>query len=327
MTGRGTGLKTGDVAKEEIDRQRRNVVESRGQLLAARKYKANSRRTCKVAYDYELLSVQVENRLASVTVNNPPINLITIQLYAELSALSVELKNDPTLSVVVMKSADPDFFLAHFDVAAILEFPTDPAAEKDPELNEFHAMCERFRTMDKVTIAQIEGRVGGGGSELVASFDMRFGVRGKTVVNQMEVPLGILPGGTGTQRLPRLVGRGRAMEIILGGDDLDAETAERWGYLNRIFEPDAIGPFVSALSQRIAGFPPDAVRLAKQSVNAAEKPLQDGLAEEAYLFQRLLRTPGAQANMRKFLEIGGQTRDGELRVAALNAALSDDAVR
>lgn len=280
-----------------------------------------------MAYDYELLSVQVENRLASVTVNNPPINLITIQLYAELSALSVELKNDPTLSVVVMKSADPDFFLAHFDVAAILEFPTDPAAEKDPELNEFHAMCERFRTMDKVTIAQIEGRVGGGGSELVASFDMRFGVRGKTVVNQMEVPLGILPGGTGTQRLPRLVGRGRAMEIILGGDDLDAETAERWGYLNRIFEPDAIEPFVSALAQRIAGFPPDAVRLAKQSVNAAEKPLQDGLAEEAYLFQRLLRTPGAQANMRKFLEIGGQTRDGELRVAALNAALSDDAVR
>ena len=327
MTGRGTGLKTGDVAKEEIDRQRRNVVESRGQLLAAREYKANSRRTCKVAYDYELLSVQVENRLASVTVNNPPINLITIQLYAELSALSVELKNDPTLSVVVMKSADPDFFLAHFDVAAILEFPTDPAAEKDPELNEFHAMCERFRTMDKVTIAQIEGRVGGGGSELVASFDMRFGVRGKTLINQMEVPLGILPGGTGTQRLPRLVGRGRAMEIILGGDDLDAETAERWGYLNRIFEPDAIGPFVSALAQRIAGFPPDAVRLAKQSVNAAEKPLQDGLAEEAYLFQRLLRTPGAQANMRKFLEIGGQTRDGELRVAALNAALSDDAVR
>ena len=86
--------------------------------------------------------------------------------------------------------------------------------------------------MDKVTIAQIEGRVGGGGSELVSSMDMRFGVIGKTVVNQMEVPLGILPGGGGTQRLPRLVGRGRAMEIVLGAQDLDAETAERWGYLN-----------------------------------------------------------------------------------------------
>ncbi len=280
-----------------------------------------------MAYDYELLSVQVDNRLASVTVNNPPINLITIPLYAELSALSLELKNDPTLSVVVMKSADADFFLAHFDVETILSFPIDAPAEKNQELNDFHVMCERFRTMDKVTIAQIEGRVGGGGSELAASFDMRFGVRGKTIVNQMEVPLGILPGGTGTQRLPRLVGRWRAMEIVLGADDLDAETAERWGYLNRIFEPDAIGPFVSALAQRIASFPQDAVRLAKESVNAAEKPLQEGLVEEAYLFQRLLRTPGAQANMRKFLEIGGQTREGELRVADLNGELSDSAVR
>ena len=184
-------------------------------------------------------------------------------------------------------------------------------------------MCERFRTMDKVTIAQIEGRVGGGGSELAASFDMRFGVRGKTCINQMEVPLGILPGGTGTQRLPRLVGRGRAMEIILGGEDLDAETAERWGYLNRIFDADAIGPFVDALAQRIASFPMEAVRLAKESVNAAEKPLNEGLVEEAYLFQRLLRAPSAQNAMRRFLEIGGQTREGELQVGELSGRIGN----
>ena len=163
-----------------------------------------------MAYDYQRLKVRKEGRLATVTVSNPPINIITVELYAELAALSRELKADPDLTVVVLKSADPDFFLAHFDVSAILRFPTDTEAERDSELNEYHLMCERFRTMDKVTIAQIEGRVGGGGSELAASFDMRFGVRGKTFVNQMEVPLGILPGGTGTQRLPRLVGRGRA---------------------------------------------------------------------------------------------------------------------
>ena len=184
-----------------------------------------------------------------------------------------------------------------------------------------HLSIERFRTMDKVTIARIEGRVGGGGSELVSSFDIRYGVRGKTLINQMEVPLGILPGGTGTQRLPRLVGRGRAMEIILGADDLDAETAERWGYLNRIFEPDEIGPFVDKLVRRIVSFPVEAVRLAKQSINAADKPLSEGLVEEAYLFQRLLRTDGAQHNMRKFLEIGGQTREGELRVGELGGEL------
>ncbi len=277
-----------------------------------------------MAYEYDLLKVEIEGRLATVTIDNPPINIITPQLYGELAALAGELKADPQLTVVVLKSADPDFFLAHFDVETILTFPADTPAERDVELNDYHVMCERFRTMDKVTIAQIEGRVGGGGSELASSCDMRFGVRGKTIINQMEVPLGILPGGTGTQRLPRLVGRGRAMEIVLGGDDLDAETAERWGYLNRIYEADEIDGRVSALARRIASFPVEAVRLAKQSVDGAEQPLEEGLRDEAYLFQRLLRTDGAQKNMRRFLEIGGQTREGEMQVGELARRLGED---
>lgn len=277
-----------------------------------------------MAYEYEFLNVDIEGRLAVVTISNPPINIFTPALYMEMSALTSELKADPSLTVVVFKSADPDFFIAHFDVEAILQFPIDKDAEKDQELSEFHLMCERVRTMDKVTIAQIEGRVGGGGSEFSASMDMRFGVIGKTKINQMEVPLGILPGGTGTQRLPRLVGRGRAMEIVLGGDDLDAETAERWGYLNRIFAADAIDDWVMNLARRIASFPVEAVRLAKESVNAAEMPLGEGLVEEAYLFQRLLRTDGAQTNMRRFMKLGGQTREGEMRVGELNAELGRD---
>jgi enoyl-CoA hydratase/carnithine racemase len=277
-----------------------------------------------MAYDYTTLKVAIDDRVATVTIDNPPINLITIPLYVELVALSKELAADPALSVVVMRSADPDFFIAHFDVAAILQFPTDSEPQKSPEFNDYHAMCERFRTMDKVTIAQIEGRVGGGGSELAASFDMRFGVRGKTVVSQMEVPLGILPGGSGTQRLPRLVGRARAMEIICGGGDLDAETAERWGYFNRIFAADEIGPWVERFARRIAAFPPEAVRLAKESIDAADLPLAQGLPHEAWLFQKTLRIPEAQANMRRFLEIGGQTRGGELRVGALVEQLGRD---
>ena len=274
-----------------------------------------------MAYEYEHLTVAVDGRVATVMVDNPPINLITVELFLELSALSQELAEDPELLVVVMKSANPDFFLAHFDVSAILTFPIDSEPEREDQLSDYHAMGERFRTMDKVTIAQIEGRVGGGGSELVSSFDMRFGVRGKTKINQMEVPLGILPGGCGTQRLPRMVGRNRALEIILAGDDLDAETAERWGYLNRIFEADEIGPYVDALARRIASFPMEAVRLAKQSVDSADKPIEEGLKDEAYLFQKTLRTDGAQANMKRFLEIGGQTREGELRVGELGAEL------
>ena len=288
---------------------------------------ALGKRGIRVAYQYNLLQVEIDGRLTVVTINNPPINIITLPLYAELDALTAELKADPDLSVVVFKSADPDFFIAHFDVEAILQFPTDTPAQKDMELNLFHVMCERVRTMDKVTIAQIEGRVGGGGSEFSASMDMRFGVRGQTKINQMEVPIGILPGGTGTQRLPRLMGRARAMEVVLGGDDLDAETAERWGYLNRIFAADEIDGFVMNLARRIAGYPVDAVRLAKASVNAAELPLAEGLPEEAYLFQRLLRTEDAQTNMQRFLAIGGQTREGEMRVNELSAQIAAESNR
>jgi enoyl-CoA hydratase/carnithine racemase len=276
-----------------------------------------------MAYDgYRFIRIAQGGRIVTATVDNPPINLITLDLYGELARLSEEVAADRDALVFVLKSANPDFFLAHFDVAAILSFPTDqPATREPPGANAYHAMCDRFTTMDKVTIAQIEGRVGGGGSELSMSFDMRFGVIGKTIVNQMEVPLGILPGGTGTQRMPRLIGRNRAVEVILGGIDMDAETAERWGYLNRAFAPDKIGPYVDALARRIASFPEEAVRLAKESINSATKPLPEGLADESYLFQQLIRTDSGKRNMARFLEIGGQTRDGELKVAELNGKL------
>ena len=278
-----------------------------------------------MAYEgYSLIRFAREGRIVTATVDAPPINIITLELYAELARLARELEADPDVLVFILKSADPDFFLAHFDVSAILTFPTDSPPERAAwDHNAYHVMCERFRSMDKVTIAQIEGRVGGGGSEIAMSFDMRFGVVGKTIVNQMEAPLGILPGGTGTQRMPRLIGRHRALEVILGGIDLDAETAERWGYLNRALGADEIGPYVDALARRIASFPVEAVRLAKESVNSADKPLHEGLADESYLFQRLLRTESGQGNMRRFLEIGGQTREGEMKVAELSGRLGE----
>lgn len=278
-----------------------------------------------MAYQYQRLQVLCDRGVAFVTIDNPPINLVTLELFGELAAFAEEVANDDTIRAVVLRSADPDFFLAHFDVAALIDMPTDGEAQRSAELNDYHQMCERFRTMPKATICQIEGRVGGGGSELSMACDMRFGVKRKTRICQMEVPLGILPGGTGTQHLPRLVGRNRALEVILGGDDLDAETACEWGYLNRIFEPDAIAPFVAALAYRIASLPAEAVALAKAAVDAAEQPLHQGMVEEAYLFQRLMRTDGAQRNMRRFLEIGGQTRDGELRVGALAGELGQSA--
>ena len=274
-----------------------------------------------MAYEYSLIDVELDAGVCFATIDNPPINLITAELYAQLAAFAAEVEVDGAVRAVVLRSANPDFFIAHFDVEVILSFPIDTPAVREPALNDYHIMCERFRTMPKVTICQIEGRIGGGGSELAMSCDMRFGVKGKTRVCQMEVPLGILPGGSGTQRLPRLVGRGRALEIVLGGDDIDAKTAAAWGYLNRALKGSEIGPFVTALARRIASFPPDAVALAKQSVDAAGLALHDGLVEEAYLFQRLIRTDNAQRNMRRFLELGGQTRKGELAVGALGGRL------
>ncbi len=276
-----------------------------------------------MSYDtYKVIKVEVRGKVAYGTIDNPPVNVITAPLLDELVRLSTQLEADKDLLVFVLRSANPDFFIAHFDVGAILEFPTDKPPRYEDYANGFyHDMCERFRLMDKVTIAQIEGRVGGGGPELSMSFDMRFGVRGKTFVNQMEVPLGILPGGTGTQRMPRLIGRNRAMEVILSGIDMDADTAERWGYLNRAFEPGQVAPYVEWLSHRIASFPVEAVRLTKQAINSADKPLAEGLRDESHLFQQLIRTESGQRNMRKFLQMGGQTRDVELKIQDANGLL------
>ena len=267
--------------------------------------------------DYERLHLSISEGVARVEIDAPPVHVMTLSLFGELLRVGQELRDDDAIRVVVMSSRDPEFFIAHFDVEAILGFSIEEPAERSPD-NVFHKMCEVYRTMPKVTIARIEGRVGGGGSELVQAFDMRFGVRGRTVFNQMEVPIGILPGGGGTQRLPRLIGRGRALEMILGGTDIDAETAGDWGLLNRVFESDEIGDFVDALATRIASFPARAIELAKEAVNAAELPLAEGLVEEAYRFEQTLRTPEAQANMRRFLELGGQTREGERDVGALS---------
>ena len=275
-------------------------------------------------YDYPHLTVTVHDGVATVLIDNPPINLMTSRLFRSLAKVSVDLSNDDDVRVVVLRSANPEFFIAHFDVAAILEFPTDGEAVEEPELGGFDRMCEAYRTMDKVTIAELRGRVGGGGAELSSACDMRFGDLETFQWNQMEVPLGILPGGGGTQRIPRLIGTGRAMEVVLGADDVDAETAERWGFLNRAMSGDSLSAYVDALATRIASFPPAAVREAKRAVNASvERSLDEGLKYESYLFQVLLRDVDAQPSMRQYLDAGGQTRDVELRIGSVMGELFD----
>ena len=275
-----------------------------------------------MTYDYPHLTVTVRDGVATVLIDNPPINLMTSGLFRSLAKVSVDLSKDDEVRVVVLRSANPEFFIAHFDVTAILEFPTNGEAVEEPELGGFDRMCEAYRTMDKVTIVELRGRVGGGGAELSSACDMRFGDLETFQWNQMEVPLGILPGGGGTQRIPRLIGIGRAMEVVLGADDVDAETAERWGFLNRAMSGDSLSAYVDALATRIASFPPAAVREAKRAVNASvERSLDEGLKYESYLFQVLLRDVDAQPSMRQYLDAGGQTRDVELRIGSVMGEL------
>ncbi len=270
-----------------------------------------------MAYDgYDGLRVRCEQGVAFVTVDHPPINLFDLTLMRDLDRVGRELEADDAVRVVVVASANPEFFIAHADVALILGLPHGEA-RRDATLGFFHQMVERFRTMPKATIAKIEGIARGGGSEFALSCDMRFGALGRAVLAQPEVALGIIPGGSGTQRLPRLIGRARALEVVLGCDDVPAELAERWGYLNRALPPADLGPFVSRLAQRIASFPTEAIALAKRSVDAAGGPVTPGLCDEAFAFASTLATPSARARMARFLELGGQTREVELNLGAL----------
>jgi enoyl-CoA hydratase/carnithine racemase len=269
-----------------------------------------------MAYDgYECLRVETRDGVAWVTIDHPPINLFDMALIQEMLRVGEELEHDDAVRVCVFQSADPDFFIAHADVALIQTLP-ETAPPKPSRLGFFHVMVERMRTMPKATIAKIEGIARGGGSEFVLSCDMRFGALGKCVLAQPEVALGIIPGGSGTQRLPRLVGRARAMEIVLGCDDVPADLAEKWGYLNRALPPAELGPFVERLAVRIASFPAEAIALAKRSVNAADETVVAGLLEEAHCFNLSVATMAARERMAAFMQAGGQTREVEKGLAA-----------
>jgi enoyl-CoA hydratase/carnithine racemase len=264
--------------------------------------------------EYRLLHVTVARGICRATIDHPPINLLDVALMDEIDRLATEVAADGELRVLIVDSADPQFFIAHADVELILNLPTDDTGLHD-ELSVFHALMERFRTLPVATIAVIEGVCRGGGSEFAMSFDMRYAALGKARFGQPEVAVGIIPGGGGTQRLPRLVGRGRALEVMLGCMDVDAATAEAWGYVDRALPAGELHTFVDTLARRIASSPIEAISRAKQAVDAALDGRYDvttGLRIEDQLLRDALAQPVARQLLQAILDAGAQTREFEL---------------
>jgi len=257
-----------------------------------------------------------------ISFRNPPINLQDPDTILELQELVGLFETDDALRVVVIESADPDFFINHYDVSRAAETPVAPGPTGLPT---FIDTTVRLATTPVVTIAKIRGRNRGGGSEAALACDLRFASREKAVFGQPEVGAGMFPGGGALERLPLLVGRARALEIILGSDDFDADTAAQYGWINRALADDELDDFVDTLARRIASFDKPALAEAKRLVNRRTLPPAEDLVETQDRFLAAfawptLRERGAKLR-RRAAEVGP---DFELRFGHYLVDLGDE---
>lgn len=263
--------------------------------------------------DYQCFRFKFDSGIAFVSIDHPPINLLDEVLSPEFDRLGKELEADEDVRVVVLQSALPDFFIAHSGLGRIGGGAKTVSHTRSFRLTQM--IGERFRNMPKVTIAKIEGRARGGGSEIALAVDMCFAAAGKAVFSHPEVAIGLVPGGGATQRLPRLLGRGRALEILLGCDDFSAELAERYGYINRALPADELTPFVETLARRIASFPAHAIAHAKAAVDrGAFTSIAEGLLVEARESDLSVASEVTQARVKEALKAGAETYEGELEM-------------
>jgi enoyl-CoA hydratase/carnithine racemase len=268
---------------------------------------------------YQTLTVKRDSGVLFVDMNAPPMNLMGAELVGDLATLIQRAEQDTSTKVIVFKSADPDFFISHVDVTRIKE--NRAAAAKlggDPSIG---LMLRHLSTSRLVSIAQIEGRVGGVGSEFILACDMRFAARGSAIFSQFEPSFGVIPGAGGAQHLVRLMGRGRALEVMLSAEDYDADLAERYGWINRALPADEIDEFVSSLARRIARFPVAGQIVVKERVNAFALPSADDIRRDSDLFLEGVRTPEFQSRTEHAMKLGFQTREAEMNLRQLVADL------
>jgi len=243
-----------------------------------------------------------------VIFDYPPFNILDATVFEGLQDLLARTEASPSLRVVIFESANPEFYLSHFDLTGKLgNIMTAVGPSGLPILMDTFV---RLTKSPMVSIAKIRGCVRGACSEFVLACDMRFASRENTRLGQPEVGVGLHPGGGGAERLPHLVGRGRALEIILGANDFDGDTAERYGYVNRALPDGELDGFVDGLARRIASFDRRAVAAAKNLVNQVSLPSADRLLDALNSFQTALTWPEAQQRVQALLKRGLQ-RDGD----------------
>jgi len=257
----------------------------------------------------------------TITFSNPPINMFVPETIVELGALMKEIETDPSVRVVVFQSANPDFFVAHLDVAK--------AAERPEVLGLWRDFVLRLLSTPVVSIAKIRGRSRGIGNEFVLACDMRFASRQNALFGNPEVGVGLIPGGGALEWLPRLVGRSRALEIVLSADDFDADIAERYGWVNRALDDDDLDSFVDTLVRRLGSFDREVLAAAKAQINRFGTPTATELQSSNDMIFPMLTWPSAQARRAKLRNIGyGARSDFELNFGrylnALGRADGDD---
>src|ERR1700726_4879445 len=239
-----------------------------------------------------------------IVFDYPPFKVVDADVFQALQDLLVRMETTETLRVVVFESAIPDFYLAHFDLTGkIGNIMTAVGPSGLPILTDTFVRATKSPV---VSIAKIRGSVRGGSSEFVLACDMRFASRENTKLGHPELGVGLHPGGGGTERLPHLVGRGRALEIVLSANDFDGDTAERYGYVNRALPDVELDGFVDALARRIGSFDRRALVAAKNLVNQVSLPPFDRLLDAFTSFGKALGWPEAQSRIRKVLERGLQ---------------------
>jgi len=254
------------------------------------------------------LTVEREPGLAVITIDSPPLNLVDGPFLGALLQVLPELEADEDLRVALFRSADPDFFLMHGDVEAILASRPTPAAAAAP--NVAAATFARLSREPFVTIGVLDGAARGGGCEFLSALDLRLGTP-RAVIGQPEVPLGILPGAGGTVRWARLAGRAKALELLLTGRDVEADEALALGWLVAIHDPADVDAAALDLARSIVRMPPASIAAVKRVVDVALGDTTNALVAESNALTALMAAGNHVEPMRHFLAAGGQTRDGE----------------